>query len=1156
MQNFDAVLANSNTSLQANGSAMKENEAFMSSLQGKTNKLVSEFEKFSNAVLDSGLVGGILDLGTGMLQLENNTGLVIPALTLLGITTIPSVTSAVTTLGVALGVSTGGLTWILAGIVALITAVPKLVDAVTTTVDEQKTKVDDLVSSLGDLNAQYKALSDKENKTDLEEQKLAILEQQIKIREKEIDQNKTLLAQKEMLGKGEFGGGLAEQSSFDARKLEDYANSYQNLTQAMEDYGDKTSKEYDMMAERLSEHETMITQLSATLIDENLKMTESLEFLNGKEKEQVQARIDANNETLKSFPIVQDLINSQRSMAESTNDVTEAMGGQEDKAKSLQQEMQALTKISRDAIDANDELDKSVIKLKSGQELSRKEIDNLLDTYPQLLDQLHKTDQGYQLNVESLEKLKDANIQTARTAIDAEVKKTEQTIASVKNRISAHSEEIQSVGNLAQAYALLAKAASTSASSAASAALGSYASTGTVDTGAVSSALNANKQFNRDAEQLVGAYQKIEALKKESLKLDVSIANSSRDVGEAVSKNLSKGASKAKSAQDKLNKEIEKTLERYNQIKDKISDIGKEIRALKATSAELTSNLKQLQAGDFSLFETDKTFSLEELKPLIEKQKTVIKKLNDDLYTLSTKNNKKLTENQKKELDKQLDAVKERIKKEEDIQKDYAKNLEKIRSDMEKDYEKRVKKEVDTRIKALKDANDEEIKLNKQKQDRIKSQQDALEELQKLTIDMIKQEKDEEVKAIQDQIDAIDKLSNARKNALKEEQESRDYSKTLKNKEKAIGDIEKRIAELQFDTSSKGIKERLELESQLAEQKEELEDIQYDKSIEKQEKAIDEETQRQKDKLDSQINKIKDYLSKEGQIRDDANSLIENHSKQLYDKLTNYNKDYVGMSEKELENLYSTAISGLEEWGGSIDSVTSAFDRMADTIDDLAKELEKLQDFEISDDIRDSIQEEVEREELPDSMKDEEGNRRPNVSEKDAKIAMQKNQQKYLHNLATEAKRTNNKAQISWIEAERRRWGIDEKSGAISQEGKVPDDYYQSNKNKYGIYHNGGFVGGVKSNETFAKLLDGEFVSNKAQMNNLIDKTIPKLTQESVERFSSNSNIGNFMNITVNGDLTKDTIPELERLKNNGVKQLTEGLKNRGLRVNAKSYGI
>ena len=99
LNNFLALMNGFNTALDANkvalnsaGSAVQENEKYMNSLTAKVSQFKSAWEAFSNSVVNSDLVKGIINLGTGVLKILNTD---------LGVT--------FTQLGLLTGVLTGGV---------------------------------------------------------------------------------------------------------------------------------------------------------------------------------------------------------------------------------------------------------------------------------------------------------------------------------------------------------------------------------------------------------------------------------------------------------------------------------------------------------------------------------------------------------------------------------------------------------------------------------------------------------------------------------------------------------------------------------------------------------------------------------------------------------------------------------------------------------------------------------------------------------------------------------------------------------------------------------------------------------------------------------------------------------------------------------------
>lgn len=71
MNNFDHAVGATNTALDSQGSAMRENSAYMESIQAKLSQLQSTFQDFANNVISSDLAKAVLDLANGLLQIAN-----------------------------------------------------------------------------------------------------------------------------------------------------------------------------------------------------------------------------------------------------------------------------------------------------------------------------------------------------------------------------------------------------------------------------------------------------------------------------------------------------------------------------------------------------------------------------------------------------------------------------------------------------------------------------------------------------------------------------------------------------------------------------------------------------------------------------------------------------------------------------------------------------------------------------------------------------------------------------------------------------------------------------------------------------------------------------------------------------------------------------
>ena len=209
--------------------------------------------------------------------------------------------------------------------------------------------------------------------------------------------------------------------------------------------------------------------------------------------------------------------------------------------------------------------------------------------------------------------------------------------------------------------------------------------------------------------------------------------------------------------------------------------------------------------------------------------------------------------------------------------------------------------------------------------DMLKQQiKDQIKELEK-ELELQKKLHDEAVERLEDELDGYKELIDQQKESLRLQAEERGYQKELAEKQKAVTDVQGRLAELEFDTSAEATAEKLRLQEQLSEAMSDLDDLQYEHGLDMQEQALDDaynrfeqETQAQIDALDEQyealqedyerrIEELEDYLEKEGLIRQEAIALIEGKTQAFYNQLFAYNRTYGEYTDQELQNMIDKA---------------------------------------------------------------------------------------------------------------------------------------------------------------------------------------------------------------------------------------------------------
>lgn len=169
MQNFDHATEATQTALSSQGSALQENAAYMESLEAKTTNLKALFQSFSQGVVDSDMVKGVLDLAAGFLQIANTDfGHVITQFTLLSGVLTGITGMAIKGLGLPIALTTV-LPYIAAAVAAFVGIynIIKLVEdklqeqADAKVFDNVKNKIDKSKQTIEDYNNKIKESSDR-----------------------------------------------------------------------------------------------------------------------------------------------------------------------------------------------------------------------------------------------------------------------------------------------------------------------------------------------------------------------------------------------------------------------------------------------------------------------------------------------------------------------------------------------------------------------------------------------------------------------------------------------------------------------------------------------------------------------------------------------------------------------------------------------------------------------------------------------------------------------------------------------------------------------------------------------------------------------------------------------------------------------------------
>lgn len=238
LSNFSTAISATETALNSAGSAARENSKYMEGLEARTNQLKATFQDFSNNVLSSEFIGGLLNLANGFLQLMNtpvgafvtqvvlftgagwglvklfkamNIGPVIMTSLIKSLTNFGWLLEAITTKGIkltsTLALAARAIVPVTIALTAFIKFAKWAIDVSkeqTVTLEEQIQIVDDLRSKIKSLNSEYESLKNQGDLSEADNARLRLLEAEIEANEKILQQEEKKLYYQQ------FGEGSTE----------------------------------------------------------------------------------------------------------------------------------------------------------------------------------------------------------------------------------------------------------------------------------------------------------------------------------------------------------------------------------------------------------------------------------------------------------------------------------------------------------------------------------------------------------------------------------------------------------------------------------------------------------------------------------------------------------------------------------------------------------------------------------------------------------------------------------------------------------------------------------------------------------------------------------------------------------------------------------
>lgn len=186
------------------------------------------------------------------------------------------------------------------------------------------------------------------------------------------------------------------------------------------------------------------------------------------------------------------------------------------------------------------------------------------------------------------------------------------------------------------------------------------------------------------------------------------------------------------------------------------------------------------------------------------------------------------------------------------------------------------------------------------------NQTDAIQNIIDLTREMIEEEYEDAKDAIEKQVDTYNDLIDKKKEALRVDKEANDYNKKVAEKTKEIAKLQSRIAILSLDDSREAQAEKIALEEELAKLQSDLADIQADRALEITEDALDKSAEEFEDAKDKELEALEDILDDEARLYKETIEKIGNMENSFYLQLEKWAKEH-GKDIRELAKDWDVA---------------------------------------------------------------------------------------------------------------------------------------------------------------------------------------------------------------------------------------------------------
>ena len=192
---------------------------------------------------------------------------------------------------------------------------------------------------------------------------------------------------------------------------------------------------------------------------------------------------------------------------------------------------------------------------------------------------------------------------------------------------------------------------------------------------------------------------------------------------------------------------------------------------------------------------------------------------------------------------------------------------------------------------------------------------DTLEELIEFRVDMLKQDIENEKEALDKKLDNLKEFYDKQKEMLQDQYDEEKRLEEQSEKRKAVSDIRAELSMLENDDSAWAQKRKLELQAELSDAEGELADFEKESALDKALNAIDEAYNSQEAQLEREMEALDEKLNDPNALYNQALNDIRNNSKnQLYYQMLMYNRQYGDGKDETVKELWESTYGALDEY--------------------------------------------------------------------------------------------------------------------------------------------------------------------------------------------------------------------------------------------------